>query len=102
MQIQPIAAIRPLRIRPKQIDAVTPARDQQHPSENSFQTPDMARHAASQSETAYHGAQSEYSAQLLANRLSSSQTEMDRTAHLAQYGTANRTQPTATRLSVSV
>ncbi|MEP2703481.1 MAG: hypothetical protein ABJQ71_08600 [Roseibium sp.] len=105
MQIQPIAAISPMHIRPKPVTAIPDNRKQTAPATAPFPSVNeiMSQNQQRSSQVAgYHGAQSEYSAQMVANRLSAGQTQMDRTSHFAQYNSASQHASATATISVTV
>ncbi|MEP3045431.1 MAG: hypothetical protein ABJL55_05870 [Roseibium sp.] len=105
MQVQPIAAISPMHIRPKPVTAVPETRKQTtapttpFPSANEIMLQDQR---GSSQVIGYHAAQSEYSAQMVANRLNAGQTQMDRSSHFAQYNSASQHASATATISVTV
>ncbi|POF32767.1 hypothetical protein [Roseibium marinum] len=89
MQVNPVSAIRPLRIRQKPVTASNP--DRASAAAARFGEIDaLPAHIAATAlkRDAHHGAHSEYAAQLLAGRDASAETHLERRQHLAQYASA--------------
>ncbi|WP_299818039.1 hypothetical protein [uncultured Roseibium sp.] len=89
MQVNPVSAIRPLRIRQKPVAAS--GRDNTSaagvwPGEIATLPAHIA--SAALQRTARYGAHSEYATQLLAGRHASDETHLERQQHLAQYASA--------------
>ncbi|KZM51088.1 hypothetical protein [Labrenzia sp. OB1] len=86
MQVNPVSAIRPLRIRQKPV--ATSSQDSTSaasiwPGEIATLPAHIA--SAALNRTAHHDAHSQYATQLLASRSAADETRLERQQHLAQY-----------------
>ncbi|WP_415714962.1 hypothetical protein [Roseibium sp.] len=101
MQVRPISAIHPLRIRQKPI--VVPASHPEQPATATSDFPTIPAHiaASAMQRDAYHGAHAEYATQLLADH-AAPETYLERDQHLAQYASASARQSDPHTYSISV
>lgn len=105
MQVQPIAAIQPLKIR--QNPTVDPVNSQEKdsPSGNPFvagenSVPQYFAHVSGPG--SYYGDRSDYRTQVLADGHSSAQTAMERTARIAEYKVPRTNSAAVSVIAVSV
>jgi|GEM_PF-5308666 len=101
MQVQPIAALRPVKIRPKQTVETAFVRERETKTRPQFippqaETPPVA---APFQNTDGHGL---LTAQLIITHQALVQSELDRTAQISSYTAADRREPVAPTLSLSV
>ncbi|WP_157139931.1 hypothetical protein [Roseibium aggregatum] len=91
MQVRPVSAIHPMRIRQKPVTAPTERTGFGSASNGLFSGLDavpahIAAHASRRD--AYHGAHAEYATQLLAGDGPDEETWLERRLHVAQYASA--------------
>lgn len=105
MQIQPIAAIPPLKIRQKPVVDPLILRE----TENTTDTPSAAKWAnGPQSLTEMHGPmpylgdRPDYQTQVLATALEQQQSAMERTARIAEYAAPRRPSSAGPLIAISV
>jgi hypothetical protein len=102
MQVRPVSAIHPLRIRQKPFVAPVSNQDSQAASNaGEFSTVPAYIAASALQRDAYHGSHAEYATQLLADQ-AHSETVLERNQHLAQYSSASTQQPEQHTYSISV
>lgn len=103
MQVKPVSAIRPLRIRQKPVADYVPNPDLFAQSLGAFGIDRMPSHIAyAQLQRDLHaGSHAEYATQLLASRDYGYETEMERRQHLAQYAAASEDDDRSYTVSLS-
>jgi hypothetical protein len=102
MQVRPVSAIHPLRIRQKPIVAPVSNQDSQAASSaGDFPTVPAFIAASALQRDGYHGSHAEYATQLLADQ-AHFETTLERNQHLAQYSSASTQQPDQHTYSISV
>lgn len=105
MQVRPVSAIHPLRIRPKPVTAPVSNPDMNAASDSRFADLGMVpAHiaAAALGRDARHGTHAEYAAQLLADRCADEESWLERQRHLAQYASAAEEERRFYSYSVSI
>ncbi|GAA0785314.1 hypothetical protein E1180_18385 [Roseibium denhamense] len=105
MQVQPIAAIRPLKIR--QNPTVNPQNEQEKDSQsgNPFVAGEFGAHqyfARTTGTGSYYGDRSDYYTQVLADGHSSAQTAMERTTRISEYKAPKNDAAAVSVIAVSV
>lgn len=102
MQVRPVSAIHPLRIRQKPI-VVPASSENQQATNNAGDFPTIPTYIAASAlkQDAHHSAHAEYATQLLADQ-ALSETYLDRGQHLAQYASASSRQASQHTYSISV
>ncbi|QDG75341.1 hypothetical protein [Labrenzia sp. PHM005] len=104
MQVQPIAAIRPIKIQPKPVGEVPEVYERDarpHPEFIPTANNDPQTSDAEQTDKSRH-AVSDYTAHLLITHQTATQTVMDRTAQMARYATKTGAIPVQPQISLSV
>lgn len=104
MQVQPITAIRPIKIRPRPTGGVPAAHERDARSHAEFiPAPRNEPHPANAVQTDIHAhAVSNYTAQLLITHQAAAQTAMDRSAQMARYRASEQTVHVVPQVSLSV
>jgi len=103
MQVKPVSAIRPLRIRQRPVADYIPNPDLFAQSIGAFGIDRMPAHIAhTELQLDLHaGSHAEYATQLLASRDFGRETEMERRQHLAQYAAAGEDDERSYTVSLS-
>ncbi|MCX2724946.1 hypothetical protein [Roseibium salinum] len=105
MQVRPVSAIHPLRIRPKPVTAPASQPDMNAASGTRFSDIGMVpAYIAAEvlRRDARQGAHAEYATQLLADRYAEERSWLERQRHLAQYASAAEEEDRFCSYSVSI